>query len=159
MMPIAFNENNSLFLNNETAVVLVLLIILCIAGTAYNILTHNSEKSFLQKSVIHQIVLSILATISFAVFIDYANQEKSQVEQLMLVQIQEKYNVENLQPVEQTSIFCDDNYTQSINSMVWTEKDETKQIGVLIGKKVDNQCRFILEETVEKDPLKKLRND
>lgn len=154
MKPIAFAQNNSHILNTEMAVILFVIILGLVIGTVYNVKTYNPEKDFLKKAVLHQAFLALIAGVSGTLFISHAQQEIDTVENLMIVQIQEKYKIEDLTAVENLDIYCDSDYKSSVNAMVWTEKD-VKATGILIGEKRDGECRFVLEETVEKDPFKK----
>lgn len=159
MTPIAFNENNTHLLNTEMGVVLILLIISCIAGSIHNIAIHNNQRSFFQLSVILQILLSIAAVSSFFFITEFTNKEEQNVEQLMIQQMQEAYEITDLRPTDKIDIFCDDDYSESIDAIIWTGKDGKKEIGLLTGQKIDEECRFLIEETVVKNPMDKSPNE
>ena len=153
MTPIAFNEDNTLFFTTEMGVVLIITILILIIGTIHNCMIYDNDKNVIQMPTVLQIILSIFAMLSFTMFTDYSDKEKNKAEQIMLEQIQEAYNIDNLKTIEAPDLYCDNNYKGNIDAATWKEKDETTKIGLLIGQKKGNECRFILEETIQKHAL------
>ena len=73
----------------------------------------------------------------------------------MLQQIESSQKVEELKILDKTSIYCDESYTESINAVTWT-KNDVQKTGLLIGQKKDDECRFVVEETVRENVLDEL---
>lgn len=151
MTPIAFNENNTSFLNFETGVVLIFAIFLLVLATFHNIRKFSDTQNW-KNTVITQIVIALCAVLVFTGFTAYKDYKIDTVEQLMLQQIESSQKVEELKILDKTSIYCDEAYTESINAITWTENDVQKT-GLLIGQKKDDECRFVVEETVRENVL------
>lgn len=154
MIPIAFNENNTSFLNFETGVVLIFAIFLLILATFHNIRKFSDTHNW-KNTVITQIVLALCAVLVFTGFTAYKDYKIDTVEQLMLQQIESSQKVEELKILDKTSIYCDETYTESINAATWT-KNDVQKTGLLIGQKKDDECRFVVEETVRENVLDEL---
>lgn len=154
MIPIAFNENNTSFLNFETGVVLIFAIFLLVLATFHNIRKVPDKHSW-KAAIIIQCTLALCAVLVFTGFTAYKEHKIHSVEELMIQQIESSKKVDDLTIIDETSIYCSDSYSGSINAVTWTE-DGMRKTGLLIGQKKDDECRFVVEETVRENVLDEL---
>lgn len=154
MTPVAFHENNTSFLNLETSVVLIFAVLLLIWATFHNIRKVPDKHSW-KAAIIIQCTLALCAVLVFTGFTAYKEHRIHNVEELMIQQIESSKKVDDLTIIDETSIYCSDSYSGSINAVTWTE-DDMRKTGLLIGEKNDSQCRFIIEETARENVLEAL---